>query len=209
MTQIADKAGLIRIRVQFDAGRVERKFRELPGKMQRSIRRRAMRKALTVVSSALKGELAKHRTRYGRPHLADNVAVVNRNYRKSRRRGTYLLYGAAGVRFGGAPLKVMAKAQAAAPGPEQSVSGYRRTITSAFGRALPSTTVTVAPHTRKGKPRANPYAGFLPGWRWHFIEGGTRRFMGRKYLERITAASRGLVTQTFRDTASQLIRSGR
>lgn len=200
MNEATELRGMIRLRVEFDPGTVERKFLALPKRMQRSIRRKAMKAGLAIIRGSLRRQLAAHRTSYVRPHLADSVATVSRNIRKSRRRGTYLLWGAVGIRFGKAPLRMLGKLQgaAAAGGGTTAVQSYTRSV---GGRAI-----AVQGHSRRARARTTPYPADLPGWRWHFIERGTKRFIGRRYLERITLAARGMVAAKVRQTANELIR---
>ena len=203
--------GTIQVKVQFDPGQVARRFHALPPKMQRSIRRKAMRRALGIIRNALRARVRLHRTGYVRPHLGDETAIITRNYRKSRSRGTYLLWGGVGIRFGEAPLRKLGKIQGAAvPGTGRThIGAYTRRVRQVFGRTIPTQTVTVRTHGRKARGRRTPYQSFLPGWRWHFIDQGTRRFVGRQYMATITQASRNMVVQKFRQAADHLVRTAR
>jgi hypothetical protein len=173
--------GRVGVKIRIDMQQLDNRLRTLPEKLALTIQRKALRKGLLVWQRTLQGLFGQHRTDLARPHLADHVATVSRVYRKRSRK---LVWGAVGIRMGQATAAQMRKASR---------------ITARHGADIDQTAARAS-----GAGRASLYE--LPGWRLHFLEGGTRGHAGTGYFAQVMDAQGAAVEAVIAAEISALMK---
>jgi len=159
------------VRMTVDSMTLDARIRKLPEVMAAKIMRKGVKNAMMIWRSALRGLYGKHRSAKIRQHLADNIAVHSRQYRRGKQRK---IWGATGVRMGDATAAAVARA-------------FRQ-------------------GARRGQTRVASDVIELPGRRLHFFEGGTKRWVGRRYFDHVMAATRSQVQAEIANSVNRAVR---
>jgi len=182
----------IRYQPQIDPTLMKR-LQQLSPKLQRTIRRRAMRQALTVFKKLATPLYRRHRTSIPRKHLDQSLAVKTRTYRRGK---TTVFWGAMGFRMGAQKNKVSLTKRY-----ENDWAGWRAHF---LERGF---TATGALQNRNvGQFRS---ARLMERQRIKSLvaAGGGRWVRGREYLPKVLAVGRGAAREAFDYAVSTLIRT--
>ena len=170
-----------------------KRLEQLSPKLQRTIRRRSMRQALTVFKKLATPLYRRHRSDIPRKHLDQSLAVKTRTYKRGK---TTVFWGAMGFRTGSQKNKFSVTRRY-----ENDWAGWRahfleRGFTAT--RALQNRGV--------GQFRA---AQLMERERVKSLvkAGGGRWIKGREYLPKVLAVGRGAAREAFDYALSTLIRS--
>ena len=96
------------VRMQMESKDFDKALDRLPLAMAARIQRKGLKKGLMIWRDAVRTAFSAHRSPLLRPHLAENVAAHSRVYKRGR--NGRLVWGAVGVRWGGATESQKVKA---------------------------------------------------------------------------------------------------